>query len=488
MSITTSMEKTTKKEARISTGVKGLDEIMLGGMLPGNSYLLRGGPGTGKTTIGLQFLKEGAARGEPALFISLEESEEQIRATALKLGFDVSGVTFLDLSPDSGFFVEVQSYDIFSSAEVEREPVTQRIVAEVERIHPRRVFLDPLTQFRYLATDRFQFHRQVLSLFRYLNDSGATILVTSESNPETPDYDVQFLAHAIIDLVNENDIRTVSVKKYRNSDYLPGTHSYRLTSGGAVIYPKLNPKEYSAKFARIALTTGLAELDKLTGGGIVSGTVSMISGPAGVGKTTLGMQIASANAARGEGAVVFTFEEEPDMILTRCDSVNIPARAQIENETLKLLKIEPMLYSADQFALIVRSMVEETGVKFVMIDSISGYNLAIRNERLIDHLHVLCRYLQNMGVTVLLITELSNVTGEFRVTENGISYLADNIIFMRYLEMQGEMKKAIGVLKQRLSDFEKTLREFEITGKGLVIGQPLTNLRGILRGEPEFIK
>ncbi len=488
MSDTTSGKKAVINAERILTGIKGLDEIMLGGLITGNSYLLRGGPGTGKTTIGLHFLQEGAKAGGSALFISLEESEDQLRTTAKNLGFDVSGVTFLDLSPDSKFFSEAQSYDIFSSAEVEREPVTQRIVAEVDRIRPKRVFLDPLTQFRYLATDRFQFHRQVLSLFRYLTDMGATVLVTSESNPETPDYDVQFLVYAIIDLVNENDIRTVSITKYRNSDYLPGSHSYRLTDAGAVIYPKLNPKEYSASFQRAALTTGLAELDKLTGGGIVRGTISMISGPAGIGKTTLGMQAASASAARGEDSVVFTFEEEPEMILSRCDSVMIPAREQIKKGTLKLLKIEPLLYSADQFALIVRSMVEETAVKFVMIDSISGYNLAMKNERLVDHLHVLCKYMQNMGVTVLLITELSNVTGEFKVTENGISYLADNVLFLRYLEIQGEMKKAMGVLKQRLSDFEKTLREFEITEKGIVIGQPLTKLRGILRGEPEFVK
>lgn len=473
---------------KISSGIEGLDEIMMGGLLPGCSYLLRGGPGTGKTTIGLQFLKESAHTGENALFISLEQTEEQIRETARKLNINISEVSFLDLSPNSEFFSESQSYDIFSSAEVEREPMTQRIVTEIERLLPRRVFLDPLTQFRYLSSDRFQFHKQILSLFRFMSEKGATILVSSESNPEVPDYDIQFLVHAIIDLERDDDSRTLSIIKYRDSDYISGSHSYRLTDNGAEVYPKLNPMVYNVKFEFETLSTGINKLDELMGGGIRRGTITMLSGSAGVGKTTLGMQIASASCSRSDNAVVFTFEEEPEMILSRCDSINIKARENIQNGKMRLIKIEPLIYSSDQFALTVRKMVEEQGVRFVMIDSISGYNLAMKKGSLVDHLHVLCKYLQNMGVSVILITELNNITGDFRVTESGISYLADNIIFSRYLEIQGEMKKAIGVLKERLSDFEKTLREFEIKSEGIVIGEPLTNLRGILRGEPDWVK
>lgn len=477
----------TDNSERISTGIQGLDEILLGGLLPGHSYMLRGGPGTGKTTIGLQFLLEGAQNGEPVLFISLEESESQIRNTAKYLGFDISNVNCLDLSPTSEFFAQAQSYDIFSSAEVEREPLTQSIVEEVRHLKPKRVFLDPLTQFRYLSSDNFQFYRQILSFVRFLSEYQATLLITSESSPETPDYDVQFLVHSVIQLEQSDDLRTLSVIKYRNSDFITGLHTYRLTGAGAVVYPRLNPQEFNLKFDRAVLPIQIDEINNLLGGGIEKGTVNMISGPSGVGKTTLGMQIISSSVQRGEKAVVFSFEEEIEMILTRCDAVGIHTREYIENESLCVLKIEPLIYSADRFASLVRKMVEEQQIKMVMLDSTSGYNLAMKKGKLVDHLHTLCKYLQKTGVTIILITELASVTGEFKITENGISYLSDNVIFIRYLEMQGELKKAIGVLKKRLSDFEKTLREFEITGDGIKIGAPLKNLRGILRGDPEWV-
>jgi len=289
---------------------------------------------------------------------------------------------------------------------------------------------------------------------------------------------VQFLVHAVIQLECEDGSRWLSVKKYRNSGFLPGSHAYKLSDAGAVIYPKLDPKDYVQPFETKILPSGVPELDRLLGGGIESGSVSMISGPSGVGKTTLGMQIADACAAQGEKAVVFSFEEEADMILTRCDAVNIQARSR--GDALTVRKIEPMVYAADQFAMLVRGMVEKQGVKLVMIDSTSGYKLVMKKEKLADHLHVLCKYLRNMGVTTLLVTELGNITGDFRASENGISYLADNIIFLRYLEIQGEMKKAIGVLKKRLSDFEKTLREFEVTGNGLKIGEPMTDRKSVV--------
>ena len=478
---------TSQKTEKISTGITGLDEIMMGGLLPSYSYMLRGGPGTGKTTIGLQFLLEGARQGEQVLFISLEESEEQIKRTAGWLGFDASGVSFLDLSPNSDLFVEAKSYDIFSSAEVENEPMIQKIVAEIARIKPKRVFVDPLTQFRYLSSDQFQFHRQMISFFRFLSDSGATVLLSSENSPQAPDEDVQFLVHSVIQMEHDQDTRSLYVLKYRNSDYMSGWHTYRLTDQGAVVCPRLNPASFGRKFSKDVMPTGIDELDMLMGGGIEKGTINLISGASGVGKTTLGLKILTTGAALGNKAVVFSFEEEIEMMLARCDAIGIESREQIDRGMLRLVKVEPLLYSANQFALLVREMVEDHGVQLVMLDSTSGYNLAMRKENITDHLHVLCKYLQNMGVTVLITTELSNVTGDFRITENGISYLSDNVIFMRYLEMKGEIRRAIGILKKRLSDFEKTLREFEITKSGIVIGPPLSNLRGLLRGEPVWV-
>jgi circadian clock protein KaiC len=222
-------------------------------------------------------------------------------------------------------------------------------------------------------------------------------------------------------------------------------------------------------------------------GGLERGTVTILTGPTGVGKTTLGYQFMKECAGRGENSVVYSFEEEIEIMLQRCDQVNIPARRMIDRGTLDVVKVEPLEYTPDEFAYLVRKSVEQGDARLVMIDSLAGYSLSMRGENVVTHLHALIKYLQNMGVAVILVTEISSVVGDFEVTEAGVSYLADNVIFLRYLEIQGELRKAIGVLKKRLSNFEKTLREFEITRFGIKVGRPLLELRGILRGVPEWV-
>jgi len=472
---------------RFSTGVDGLDEVLMGGLLPGHTYLLRGGPGTGKTTLGLQFLAAGVSQGEKALYITLEESEASLRKNASRLGLNVEGVEFLDLSPDPEYFSKVESYDIFSPAEVERSPATSAITEAVERIKPARVFIDPLTQFRYLSTDVFQFRKQVLSFLRFLSQQGATVLFSSESSPSLPDEDLQFMADGIIKLDLDEYGRTLTVQKHRGSDFVAGSHCVRLDIGGITVYPKLVPAAYGLKFSPLILSSGLPELDKMLCGGLEHGTVTFISGPSGVGKSTLGMQFIQQAASQGERSVLFSFDEEVGILMRRCESVGIKASEMVEKGMLKLEKIGPLRFTPDEFARWVRREVEEQQTRVVMLDSVSGYRLSMRGRDLVAQLHALTKYLQNMGVVVLLAVEIAHLTGDFRVTDYDISYLADNIVFLRYLEIDGQMKKAIGVLKKRLSDFEKTLREFETTQNGIQIGHPLVNLRGILTGTPSWV-
>ncbi|MGE5603712.1 MAG: ATPase domain-containing protein [Nitrososphaerales archaeon] len=479
-------QSTPTKAARLSTGIPGLDEILLGGLIPGQAYLVRGGPGSGKTILGLHFLTSGAACGEPGLYINMAEPEAHIRKNAVSIGFDLSGVTFLDLSPNSEFFAKSETYDIFSPAEVEREPTTQKIMAEVERLRPARVFVDAMTQFRFLSPDAFQFRKQILSLFRYLTEQGATVLFASEASAENPDDDLQFMADGIIHLNAIVDGRTAAVSKFRGSGFRPGDHSMRLGEDGMKVYPRLLPETYSTRFVQETISSGVPELDELLHGGIERGTSTLITGPNGVGKTTVALQFMKEAAGRGERSTVYIFEEARETLLFRSKGVNIPVEYMTERGTLNLVSVEPLHYMPDEFARLVREEVEERGTRIVMIDSISGYRLSIRGDELVAHLHALSKYLKNMGVTVLLINEVESITGEFKATELGISYLADNIIFLRYLELNGELRKAIGVLKKRLSDYEKTLREMEITKYGLRIGKPLTGLRGILRGTPEW--
>jgi len=472
---------------RLSSGVPGLDEILHGGLIPQQTYLVRGGPGAGKTTLGLEFLVAGVNQGEQALFIVLGEAEEQVRANGDRLGFDTQAITFLDLSPSSDFFTEVETYDIFSPAEVEREPTTQRIVEQVKQLRPQRVFIDAMTQFRYLATDGFQFRKQVLSFLRFLLEQGATVLFASESSPTMPDDDLQFMSDGVIDLQQTKGTRCLTVVKFRGSDFRAGTHTFRLLSTGMEVFPRLQPEVYERDFKMEAIPSGVAELDALLHGGLERGTVTILTGPTGVGKTTIGVQFMKAAAERGERSVLYAFEEQVNMVLHRAEAINIPVRDMVQCGTLSVVSVEPLQFSPDEFANLVRQEVEKNQARIIMIDSIAGYRLSVRGADLVSHLHALCKYLQNVGVTVILINETEGITGDFRATEIGISYLADNIVFLRYLEMQGEMRKAIGVLKKRLSDFERTLRELNITPEGIQVGQPLSQLRGILRGVPEQI-
>ena len=472
----------------ISTGISGLDEILKGGFIKNRAYLIRGGPGAGKTTFGYHFLLEGAEKGEPSLFITLGEPQKQLMENAKKLGLNLEKVQFLDLSPTPEFFTQMESYDIFSPADVEREPVTQTIINAVEEIKPKRVFIDSMTQFRYLAPDAYQYRKQVLSFLRYLTEKGATVLFTSESSSEAPDEDLMFLADGIINLIVKKDSRYMSVSKFRGLNFVTGLHSYTISEGGIKVYPRLIPRIHRTGHSYDLLSSGVPEIDELLNGGLERGTVTIISGPSGVGKSTLSMVFLKEAAGRGENSVLYSFEETEEKILKRCDSVNIPARDMVKSGKLKIRHIEPLTLLPDEFANIVKRDVEIFRARVAMIDSTSGYEMAMKGENPRKHLHAVCRYLSGMGVMVLLPTEISDVTGQFKVSDHHISYLADNIIFLRYIEINGELRRAIGVLKKRFSDFEKTLREFEITRFGIKVGEPLKNLQNILSGTPKIVK
>ena len=475
-------------EVRLSTGVVGLDEVLHGGLLPGRTYLVRGGPGTGKTMLGLHFLAVGARRGERALFITVEESTEQICKDARALGFVLDGVRFVDLTPGSELFTKAQSYDIFSPAEVEREPTTRMIVKEIESVRPDRVFLEAMTQLRYLSPDAFQYHKQVLSLLRFLEERGATVLFTSEASDITSDEHLQFLSDGVLHVESTHTHRGIGVIKFRGSDFEPGIHSLRLTDHGMEVYPTLVPDRHGRQFPAEAMGSGIRGIDEQLHGGLERGTVTVLNGPAGVGKTTLGMSFIKEAAARGERSCVYLIEESVETMQRRCEAVGIPTRAMVERGTLSVVHLEPLRYTADELAHVIRQEVEQRHTRIIMMDSVAGYRLCVRGDDLTRHLHALCAYLRNMGVMVLLVNESETITGDLSRADSGASYLADNVIFLRYLELRGRLERAIGVRKKRVSDFETTLRELEITTMGVRVGRPLTELRGILTGAPDFAK
>ncbi len=472
---------------RLSTGVPGLDEILVGGLIRRCAYLLKGGPGCGKTTIGLHFLSTGRKNGESVLYISLSEPEAQIRLNAARLGMDLTGVEFLDLSPSPEFFAKVESYDIFSPAEVEREPMTMEIVKAIEKHRPARVFLDSMTQFRYLSTDVYQYRKQATSFLRFLVNKGATVLFTSEGTPDLPDDDLKFMADGVLELTYTPERRTLAISKFRGSSFQPGEHSVRLSEDGMTVYPQILSTRIRWDFVSEPMSSGVPELDELLHGGLERGTVTIITGPTGAGKTTLGLQFIKEASGRGERSVVYTFEEGADTLMNRCSDINIPVRKMVEQGVLSIMQAESR-YTPEEFAHRVRRDVEQHERRIVMIDSVKGYSLCVQGSDFTEHLHKLGMFLKGMGVTLLLINETKSVTGDFQATDGSVSYLADNIVFLRYLELNGELRKAIGVLKKRAGDFEKTMREIAITKYGLKVGGPMTGLRGILSGKPEFVE
>ncbi|HEY0416298.1 MAG TPA: ATPase domain-containing protein [Gaiellaceae bacterium] len=470
-------------DTRLSTGVAGLDTILCGGFLPGRTYMVRGEPGVGKTALGLHFLADGAARDERVLFLTQGATQEAVRQDAASIGVPMDGVDFLDFTPDPNEFEVADTYDVFEPGDAERTRYVSTVVAAVRETRPTRVFLDALTQGRHLAEDVVEFRRQAHALLRFFVGEGATVVFASGSSDRRADEDLQFMSDGVLHLeYSPQGGRIVSVTKLRGSPFRLGRHSLRITDHGLEVYPRLVPEAHARPYRDEQIGTGIERLDVLLGGGIERGSISLVTGPSGVGKTTLATQFAKEAALRGERSVIYTFEEATATFVHRSEAIGMPISKMVAAGSLSIVEAEPLEYTADQFAIAVREEVEQREAKLVVLDSLSGYRLAIRGENLVEHVHALCRYLRNMGATVIVLYEVTSVTGDFRATEVGLSYLADNIVFLRYVEIDSELRRVIGVLKKRSTDFEKKLRELTITAHGIEVGEPLTGLRGILRG------
>jgi circadian clock protein KaiC len=297
------------------------------------------------------------------------------------------------------------------------------------------------------------------------------------------------MSDGVLELDHDGDTRRVGVPKFRGSGTESGDHALVIRGDGLHVYPQLVPGDHRAAFTTEAIPSGVDELDALLGGGIERGTISVISGPTGVGKTTTGTQFAAEAASRGERSAVYLLEESAATYRHRSEAVDIPVREMERDGSLAVEEVEPLTVQPEEFADRVRREVEEHDTQVVLIDGIQGYRVSIQGERedLVRKIHALGRYLRNMGVTVVFVDEVDAVAGEFRATNAGISYLADNVVYLRYLEIDGQLRKVVGVLKKRVGDFERTLREFAITGDGIVVGDPLTDLRGVLSGNPELV-
>lgn len=475
-------------QRRIKTGVSGADDVLHGGFLEGSATLIRGAPGAGKTIFGLQYATTTRGPDATNLYINLGEPSAYLQRTAEGFGLPTDRVEFLDLSPSGEQFRRNESYDLFSADEVETPSLVASIREKTEEIAPERVVIDPITELRYLAPDERQFRTQVLSLLDFLKDSGATVLLTSQAANSIVDDDLQFLVDSVLELDLQAERRTLSVSKFRGSGARRGRHTVTIDDDGMCVWPHLDPSRHGREGDLNTLSSGVPDLDSLLGGGVTTGTITFLSGPTGVGKTTTGMQFMKEAASNADRSVLYSFEEAKRTMLDRADAVGIPAREMIADGTLVIEEIAPEELTIDEFTHRVRSEVEDEGAEIVMIDGVSGFERAFRGleDDPETHLVNIGRYLRNMNVTGLVTNEVHGITGEFRATERNVSHLADSIVVFRHVEYRGELRKVIGMLKRRTGDFQHGIRTLEITEDGLQLGEQLSDLQGILTGTPEW--
>lgn len=421
------------------------------------------------------------------MMVHFEESTRELRENALSLGFSLAGIEFLDLSPSSEALIDEAGYDVFGPSEVEGVDIIEDIATAIDEHEPDRIVLDPASQLRYLSPDAYQFRKRVLALKRHIHERDATLLMASSKGLEGIDEVLEYITDGTIELHMEAWGRSLEVSKFRGSDMAGGRHDMRIHKGGITVSPRLEPGEHERSVPKEPIPSGVLELDEQLHGGIERGTVTIISGPTGVGKTTTGTQFLEEASRRGEKAILYLFEENKDTFLTRCRAIGMSVDDLLDEGTLILEEIEPLALSGDEFAQRVRRAIED-GVSVVMLDAINGYRLSLRGDKpdVVPRLHALGRYLRNMGVTTIFIDETRDVFGSFQPTAAGLSYLADNLVFLRYIEIEGELRKVVGVLKKRISDFQRELRELSITKEGITVGEPFKGLHGVLGGVPHI--
>jgi len=474
---------------RVSSGIPGLDELLRGGFVRGRMYLVSGEPGTGKTTVAYHFLEDGVTNGETVLHIHGEESSEECLENAAQFGIDISAASFLDLGPDPDFFTEDPSYDLVNPAEIEEERYTRTIRESIEEIEPSRVVLDPITQLKYIESSEHHYRKRLLSFMRFLKGRGITVVATATTDAAgDSSMEVRSLSDGVIELLHGRESRRIRVQKHRGVGQVDGTHGLEIRSAGVEVFPRVVPQPNDREFDPTPLESGVPGVDELAGGGFERGTVTFITGPPGVGKTTTGGLYLMQAAAEGRTSIIYLFEEREETFTHRCRAIGYPIDEVREAGLLSVETVDPLSMSAEEFAHGVRDEVETNGVELVLLDGFGGYTTAIQGttDELRRDLHTLTRYLSHNEVSTFVTDATHRITGISSATSSDISPMADNLLFLSYIELEGSLRKVIGVLKKRAGGFEHTLREFEITSDGVRIGEPMTEFSGIVRGQPRF--
>jgi len=484
-------EKITEPRPLLGTGVPGLDSILIGGLARHRLYLLEGEPGCGKTTLALQFLMEGARQGEQVLYITLSETAEELRQVALSHGWDLSGVHIHEVIPGEEVLSGEETYTVFHPSEIELNEAMRGFLKEIERLKPTRVVLDSLAELRLLAGSALRYRRHVLALKQFFTDRRVTALVIDDRSSSEGDQHVQSVAHGLIVMQQQErqhgqDRRRLRIAKYRATAYRGGWHDFVIRRGGLEVFQRLDAADHRVAPESRRVASGLPTLDALFGGGVETGTSTLLTGAPGTGKSTLAAQFMNATAERGECAAYFSFDENPATLLLRTRALGMRLAEHREAGRVVLHKIEPAELSPGEFIQMVRDHVEKRNASMVVIDSLNGYLQAMPDEKyLIIQLHELLSFLASRGVVTLMVSTQSGLIGNNMSSVVDASYLADNVVLLRFFEAEGRVHQAISILKKRGGRHERTIREFTLDN-GVHVGEPLNYFRGVLTGVPEY--
>jgi circadian clock protein KaiC len=477
---------------RLSTGIAGLDEVLGGGLPQGHLYLVEGESGSGKTTLGLQFLFAGARRGEPTLWITLSETERQLRQSAHSHGWSLDGIEVCNPVAPEHVRQPDERYSFFSPADVELDEIRNAIAEAVERVRPSRVVFDPFSDIRHLAREVLHYRRQVLSLREFFDEHECTVLLMQElTRGMAGDLQAEALVHGYLTLHQDapeygGQRRRLRIHKMRGMAFRDGFHDFSIQTGGIEVYPRLIAAEHVEHHAEESIGSGVAQLDTLLGGGVDRGSSMLVLGAAGVGKSTLATQFAVAGARRGEKAALFIFDETVRTFRARAETLGLSMTTLLADGTLTLRQIDSAEVSAGQFTNMVMRAVD-SGATTVVIDSLTGYLSTMPEERfLAAYLHELLTTLSHRNVLTILTLAQHGLVGEQVAAPIDLSYLSDTVLLIRYFESFGQIRRAISVVKKRAGAHEVAVREMRIDGRGIAIGEPLTDFHGVLSGVPRF--